>query len=80
MQDNVEVPLVIAPRVMLGGVRLQVRPVDGETAAVRETVPLKPLSPETVIVDVPAEPDDTGTLVGFAIKLKSWTVKFTIAL
>ena len=80
MQDSVEVPLVIAPRVMLVGDKVQVRPVDGETVAVSETVPVKPLKPETVIVDVPAEPDETATLAEFAITLKSWTVKVTIAL
>lgn len=59
---------------------MQVRPVDGETPAASETVPVKPLKPETVIVDVPAEPDETVTLAGFAVTLKSWTVKVTIAL
>jgi hypothetical protein len=70
----------MAPRVMLVGDKVQVRPVNGETAAVSETVPLKPLKPETVIVDVPAEPDETATLAEFAVTLKSWTVKVTIAL
>ena len=78
MQDSVEVPLVTAPRVMLVGDRLQVRPVDGETTAVSETVPAKPLKPATVIVAVPAEPDKTATLAGFTVTLKSWTVKVTI--
>jgi hypothetical protein len=59
---------------------VQVRPVEGETAAISETVPVKPLKPETVIVDVPAEPDETATLAGFTVTLKSWTVKVTIAL
>lgn len=80
MQDSVEVPLVIAPRVMLVGAKVQVRPVDGETPTVSEMVPVKPLKPETVIVDVPAEPDETATLAGFAVTLKSWTVKVTIEL
>lgn len=80
MQDSVEVPLVIPPRAMLVGNRVQVRPVDGETAAVSEIVPVKPLKPETVSVDVPVEPDETATLAGSAVTLKSWTVKVTIAL
>jgi hypothetical protein len=80
VQDSVEVPLVMAPRVMLVRDKVQVRPVDGETTAVSEMVPVKPLKPETVIVDVPAEPDETATLVGFTVTLKSWTVKVTIAL
>jgi hypothetical protein len=80
VQDSVDVPLVIEPRVMLVGDIVQVRPVDGETTAVSETVPVKPLKPETAIVDVPAEPDETATLAGVAVTLKSWTVKVTIAL
>jgi hypothetical protein len=65
---------------MLVGDKVQVRPVNGETTAVSETAPLKPLKPETVIIDVPAEPDKTATLAGIAVTLKSWTVKVTIAL
>ena len=80
VQDSIEVPLVIEPMVMLVGDIVQVRLVEGETAAISETVPVKPLKPETVIVDVPAEPDETATLAEFAITLKSWTVKVTIAL
>lgn len=74
MQDRVEVPLVMAPRVMLVGDKVQARPVDGESTAVSETVPLKPLKPETVIIEVPGEPDKTLTLVGAAATVKSCTV------
>jgi len=74
VHDRVEVLLVIAPRAMLVGERVQVRPAEGETVAVRETVPVKPLKPETVIVEGPAEPDETLRVVGFAATVKSWTV------
>ena len=59
---------------MLVGERVHVRPVAGETFAVRETVPVNPLKPETVIVEGPAEPDETLRVVGFAVTVKSRTV------
>ncbi len=62
------------PSEMLVGDRVQVRPAEGETAAVSETVPVKPLKPETVIVESPVEPDETTLLVGFVATVKSWTV------
>jgi hypothetical protein len=74
VHDSVEVPLVTAPRAMLVDDRVQARPVEGETAAVSETVPVKPLKPETVIVEVPGEPDKALTLVGAAATVKSCTV------
>ena len=67
-------PLVMEPSAMLVGDTLQVRPVEGATVAVSETVPVKPLRPETVIVEDPVEPDETMTLVGFVVTVKSWTV------
>jgi hypothetical protein len=69
-----EVALVTEPREMLVGERVHVRPVEGETAAVSVTVPMKPLNPETVMVEVPVVPDEMLTLVALAAKLKSWTV------
>ncbi len=62
------------PSEMLVGDRVQVRPAEGETAAVSETVPVKPLNPETVTVEAPVEPDETMTFVGFVATVKSWTV------
>jgi hypothetical protein len=64
----------MALRAMLVGESVQVRPVDGETTAVSDTVPVKPLKPDAVIVEVPEEPEGTLTLVGLAATLKSWTV------
>ncbi len=62
---------MILVRLTLVGERVHVRPVEGETAAVSETVPLKPLRPEAVIVEVPEEPDTTLMLARLADTLKS---------
>ena len=59
------------PREMLVGDRVQVRPVEGEATAVSETVPVNPLKPATVIVEVPAVPEDTTTLAGLPAMVKS---------
>jgi hypothetical protein len=67
----VDVPLVIDPSEMLVGDRVQVRPVEGETTAVSETVPVNPLKPAAVIVEVPAVPEDTPTLAGLPAMVKS---------
>jgi len=77
VHDSVEVPEV--PRVTLVGARVQARPVAGETAAVKLTVPVKPWTEPTVIVEVPEAPASTVTLVGLAVTVKSWTVKVTVA-
>jgi hypothetical protein len=70
VHERVEVP----EPVTLVGVRVQVKPVAGDTVAVRLTTPLKPWSAVTVIVDVPAVPAITVTLVGLAAMVKSCTV------
>ena len=77
MQDRAEV--WDAPRTMLDGVRVQVRPA-GETVEVRATVPVKPFTGATVIVEAAAVPALTLTLVGLAATVKSVTVSVTIAL
>jgi len=59
-----------APRTMLEGLRVHVRPA-GDTAEVRVTVPVNPLSGATVIVEVPVAPALTVTLVGLAEIAKS---------
>jgi hypothetical protein len=53
---------------------VQVKPVAGETAAVRLTTPLKPCRPVTVIVEVPEAPARIVTVVGLAAIVKSCTV------
>jgi hypothetical protein len=57
---------------MLDGVRVQVNPA-GDTAEVRVTVPVKLLIGATVIVDVPAAPARTVTVVGAAVTEKFGT-------
>lgn len=59
------------PRVTLVGVRVHASPVDGETPAVRATVPVKLLTDVTVMVDVPLAPATTLTVVGLAATVKS---------
>jgi len=59
--------------VRLVGVRVQANPVAGLMLEVRLTVPLKPLRAFTVIVEVPAIPAFTVTVLGLAEMVKSWT-------
>ncbi len=70
VHDRVEVP----EPVTLVGVSVQVRPVDGDTVAVRLTTPLKLWRAATVIVDMPATPALVETVVGLAATAKSWTM------
>jgi len=67
--DSVEVP---EPPVMLVALRVQTRLVElVVTASV--TVPVKPFTGATVIVEVAVAPALTGTLVGLAVTVKSTT-------
>jgi len=61
------------PRVTLVGARVHVNPVEGDTDDVRLTVPANPLIDVTAIVEVPAVPALTDTLVGLAVTEKSGT-------
>lgn len=63
-----------APRTMLDGLTVHVRPLEDETLLARATVPAKPSSDVTTKVDVPVAPELTVTLVGLATRVKSWTV------
>jgi hypothetical protein len=58
---------------MLVGVRVHVRPVVGEMLVVRLTMPVKPFTGMTLIVDVPATPGVVLTIVGLANIWKSTT-------
>ena len=58
---------------MLVGLKVHVSPA-GETDEVSATVPVNPLTGATVIVEVPAIPALTVTLVGDAATVKSITV------
>ena len=51
---------------MLVGLRVQVRPA-GDTAEVRATVPVKPFTGVTVIVEVADAPEFAAMLVGLAV-------------
>ncbi len=68
------------PRTRLVGDRPHARP-PGEADEARVTVPVNPLTGETVIVEVPVLPALTATLVGFAVTEKSVlaTVYVTVA-
>jgi hypothetical protein len=83
MHERVEVPeVVVLVRVILVELRVHVKPVGGDTVSDNATVPVKPLIAETVIVEVPAEPTETLTLVGLAVIVKSGagdTVYVTVA-
>jgi len=57
---------------------VHVRPA-GETAEVRATVPLKPFTAATVIVEVAAVPAVVVTAVGLAVIVRSVTVYVTVA-
>jgi hypothetical protein len=61
--------------VTLVGESAHVKPVEGETDDVRETVPVKPWSPVIVIVEAPGAPASMDKFVGLAATVKSWTVK-----
>jgi len=62
VQDNVELPEVVT----LVGLSVQ-----AVLLLVRLTVPVNPLSGVIVIVEVPADPALTVTLVGLAVIVKS---------
>jgi hypothetical protein len=65
---------LVVLRATLVGEKVQVSPVEGDTPTVRLTVPVKPSRPVAVIVEVPADPARTVTLVGDAARAKSWTL------
>jgi hypothetical protein len=69
MQDKVEVP---EPPLMLLGERVQARFVEF-VVTVRTIVPVKPFRGATVIVELPATPIPSFTLVGLADIVRSCT-------
>ena len=76
VHDRAEVWL--APSTTLLGVRVHVRPA-GDTEEVRPTVPVKPLTGATVMVEVAAMPTLTLAVVGLALTEKSVTMNVTVA-
>jgi hypothetical protein len=72
VQESVEVPLVVVVlRPTLAGVRVHVRPVDGETASVRLTVPVNVSRLVIVMVEVPVPLEGIARLAGLAVTVKS---------
>ena len=66
----------LAPRTILVGDRVQVRPV-GDTDEVNATVPVNALIGETVIVEVAVVPAMVVTAVGLAVTEKSGIATLT---
>jgi hypothetical protein len=71
---RVEVP---EPPTIEAGLRVAVRPADG--LAARATVPVNPLTGDTVIVNVPEAPRLTVIEVGLAVMVKSTTLTVMVA-
>jgi len=72
LHDTVVVPE--APKLIEVAENEQLNPDDGEVEFVRATVPAKPFTDVTLIVELPTAPAKTVTLVGLAATVKSWTV------
>ena len=60
------------------GLRFATRPIDGDTAELKETLPMKPLIEAMVTIDVPGTPTFTVT-VGAATIVKSTKWKRIVA-
>lgn len=72
LQERVVVPEV--PRLIEDVENVQVNPDDGEVEFVKATIPVKPFTDVTLIVELPKAPANTVTLDGLAVTAKSWTV------
>lgn len=64
---------------MLVGLSVHVAPPDGETEEVKLTVPVKPFTGATVIVEVTVDPEVELIVVGLADTVKSLIVTVTVA-
>ncbi len=71
--------VIVRFRPTLPGVRVQVRPVLGDAEDERVTVPVKPLTPVTVIVELAGALARAVTDVGLAVMVKSCIVTLTVA-
>ena len=74
MHESVEAP----EPVTVVGEREQVKPVLGEIAGARPTIPANPCKDPTLNVEVPAAPAFAVTSVGLAARVKSRTVNVTV--
>lgn len=72
LQESVEVPEVARETVIW--LKAQLRPLVGETVAVKLTVPVNPFRLATVMVELPRAPASAVTDVGLADTVMSWTV------
>ncbi len=64
---------------MLVGLRVHVRPVEGEISRVNATVPVKPFAGANAIVELAVAPARALMLVGLAVTEKSFTVTVRVA-
>ena len=80
LADAVQDKDVVPDPVTLAGFRVQVRPVAGDTVAVRPTTPAKPFTAVMVIVEVAVPATLIDAEVGLALIVKSWTTNVTVAL
>ena len=78
LEVAVQVRVALPEPIILKGATPQVIPVVGDTVAVRLTIPPNPLTEVTVIVDIPAGPTLTATLVGLAERVKSTAVRMMV--
>ena len=78
LHDSVEICGEV-PNVTLVGDRVQVSPAGVEAETVKLTVPVRPLTAVTVIVEVPVAPASTWAGVAPAAIVKSTTVKVIAA-
>jgi hypothetical protein len=72
LQDRVEVPEV--PRLIEVVESEHVSPDAGEVEFVRATLPVKPFTDVTLMVELPTAPASTVRLDGLVVIVKSWTV------
>ncbi len=71
--------VIVRFRPTLPGVRVQVRPVLGDAEDAKVTILVKPLTPETVIVELAGALARAVTDVGLAVTVKSCIVTLTVA-
>lgn len=75
-----EVDVELFNKILEGDNGRQLRPVDGETAAVRATLSVNPNKLVALTVEVAEAPATTVMSVGLAVRVKSCTVTLMIVL
>ncbi len=76
VQERLETPELV----WLFGLTLQTSPPEGETEYDRSTLPMKPFTPATLIMEEPVLPTFIDKLDGLMARVKSvmWTVTATV--